>query len=383
MAPDSTVLDAELLAAFAPEFEAAAAQLGAAADGAAAARALDQLRAMAAALGSPSLIRLVAEAEARLDPFDADGVRAAAAALAARGAAIAATGKDEEVDSAASGERALSPAEAAASAALPAATVAAAAQAPGIDPELLAAFLPEFDAAAERLAAATDEASAARALEALRGMAGAIDLASLRAMLEAATAFLDPFDDDALRDAAAALRRHAAAVAEAGHDLPPPEASVVAPGPARDAPAAVAGDAAAAPRRVLVVDDSALMRRLVRDTLAADPAFAVIGEAADGARALEAMRELSPDLTMLDIEMPVLDGIGVLRRWALEGTGAVVVVSSAARPGSATAIELRRLGAAAVVGKPSGAFSPDLAERQGDAIRRAARRAAGLPAEGG
>ncbi|ONG51683.1 hypothetical protein BKE38_15680 [Pseudoroseomonas deserti] len=123
-----------------------------------------------------------------------------------------------------------------------------------------------------------------------------------------------------------------------------------------------------------------MMRRLVRETLSADPDFAVVGEAADGRAALGLMGELQPDLTMLDIEMPVLDGIGTLREWALAGHGAVVIVSSAARPGSELAVLARRLGAASVVGKPSGAFSPDLRDRQGDAILRAARRAVGLPA---
>ena len=74
---------------------------------------------------------------------------------------------------------------------------------------------------------------------------------------------------------------------------------------------------------------------------------------------------------------PVLDGIGMLRRWALEGRGAVVVVSSAARPAEAMAVEARRLGVAAIVGKPSGALSLDIAER-GAALLLAARRAVGL-----
>jgi chemotaxis response regulator CheB len=126
---------------------------------------------------------------------------------------------------------------------------------------------------------------------------------------------------------------------------------------------------------VLVVDDSAMMRRLVREALEEDGTFEVVGEAGDGHAALRLMREGRPDLTMLDIEMPGLDGFGVLRAWALTGPGAVVVVSSATRPGSAAAAEARRLGAAAILGKPSGAFSPDLRQRQGEAIRRAARRA--------
>jgi chemotaxis response regulator CheB len=139
------------------------------------------------------------------------------------------------------------------------------------------------------------------------------------------------------------------------------------------------GREAAAPRRIrtLIVDDSAMMRRLLRAILAADPRFEVAGEAADGVEALAALSALAPDLTLLDLEMPRLDGMGVLAEWALTGPGAVLVVSSAAQPGSAAALEVLRRGAWGAVAKPSGALSPDLAARAGEAILAAARAAAG------
>ncbi|MFH5925945.1 response regulator [Roseomonas xinghualingensis] len=231
-----------------------------------------------------------------------------------------------------------------------------------LDPELLALLLPEWEAAAERLADAAEEREERRALDVLRGLASGAGIESLQSALQGFDPLPEPFD---ARSVAAALAAHARAVVAAGHDLP-----FDAPPPGH------------APIRTLVVDDSAMMRRLVRESLAADPAFAVVAEAADGREALARIAEEEPGLILLDIEMPVLDGLGVLREWALRGTGAVVVVSSAAVPGGEVAMEARRLGASAVVGKPSGAFSPDLGERQGEAIRRAARRAAGLPVEG-
>jgi len=94
----------------------------------------------------------------------------------------------------------------------------------------------------------------------------------------------------------------------------------------------------------------------------------VVGEAMDGAAGLAAQAELRPDLTLLDLEMPVLDGLGFLAEWAVSGHGQVVVVSSAAHPGSAAALEVLRRGAFAAVAKPSGALSPDLAERSGAEI---------------
>lgn len=237
-----------------------------------------------------------------------------------------------------------------------------------LDPELLAAFLPEWDAAATALGTA-DAAATPRLLDHLRGMAGAFELRSLSGMLAAAEPLPEPFAPGALAGLATALRAQAARIAGAGADVPPPEEAAAPPQAPRQC-------------RVLLVDDSAMMRRLLRESLSAEPAFAVVGEAANGRAALERMAALQPDLTLLDIEMPELDGIGALRAWSLTGPGAVVVVSSAARPGTALAAEARRLGAAAVVGKPSGAFSPDLRDRQGGAILRAARRAAGLPSAG-
>jgi CheY-like chemotaxis protein len=346
-APSAPGLDREILEAFVPEFEAACAKLATAADGLAAGRALDGLRALAGAAEIGSLQVLLERAGPLLDPHDAPALRALAATLAGHAAGILAAGADLPPP-------AIDPAPPPAPAA------------PSLDPEMLAAFTPEFAAGCARLAAAGDALAAGRALDSLRALAGGFGLTSLGALL--AEAPPDPFDAAAMAALAGSLAQHAAAIAAAGHDLP--AAPPTPPFPA-------------ARRRVLVVDDSAMMRRLVRETLALDSEFEVVGEAPDGRQALAAMRALAPDLTMLDIEMPELDGIGVMRRWALEGQGAVVIVSSAARPGSATAVEARRLGVAGIVGKPSGALSPDLRLRQGEALLRTARRAAGLPAQAG
>jgi CheY-like chemotaxis protein len=205
----------------------------------------------------------------------------------------------------------------------------------------------------------------------LEGMAASLELGSLRGMLRGVV--LDPFEPVAMRGLAEALVGQARRIAEAGRDVEA-AALVAEPPPAQERGSETAR------RRVLVVDDSAMMRRLVREILALDPEFEVVGEAPDGRAALAAMATLQPELTMLDIEMPELDGIGVLRAWALRGPGEVVIVSSAARPGSATALLVRRLGAAGIVGKPSGALSPDLRQRQGEALLRTARRVLGMAA---
>lgn len=63
------------------------------------------------------------------------------------------------------------------------------------------------------------------------------------------------------------------------------------------------------PLRILIVDDSALMRRLLRELLESDPGLRIVGEAADGRAALALVAELRPDLVILDVRMPVMDGV--------------------------------------------------------------------------
>lgn len=135
--------------------------------------------------------------------------------------------------------------------------------------------------------------------------------------------------------------------------------------------------------RVLVVDDSLLMRAVVTDIIASDESFEVVGEAVDGQDALDKARELKPDLILFDIEMPRMDGIEALKHLALISTARVVIVSSAAQVGSDQALEALRLGAAGVVAKPSGALSMDLAAKRGHEIVRGARKAVGLEEEPG
>src|SRR5262245_37669057 len=98
---------------------------------------------------------------------------------------------------------------------------------------------------------------------------------------------------------------------------------------------------AARPIRVLVVDDSAFARKVLRETLQTSAALQVVGIARDGLEALEKITELAPDVVTLDLVMPNLDGLGVLR--ALPALPAErrprVVVVSISDSNSALAIE--------------------------------------------
>jgi len=133
-------------------------------------------------------------------------------------------------------------------------------------------------------------------------------------------------------------------------------------------------------RRVLVVDDSLLMRTVIHNIVSSDDTFEVIGEAVDGLDAIDKAKALRPDLILLDIEMPRLDGLGALKQLRLVSVATVIVVSSAAQLGSPQALEARRLGAADVIAKPAGALSLDLQARRGHEVVLAMRRAVGLDA---
>ena len=131
-------------------------------------------------------------------------------------------------------------------------------------------------------------------------------------------------------------------------------------------------------KRILIVDDSFVMRALLRGIVTSDPDLVVAGEATNGLEALQQVKEMAPDLVLLDIEMPHMDGIECLKRLRLMSKVPVIIVSSVAQAGSPQAIEARKFGAAEVIAKPSGAMSLDLNAKKGHEIVTASRRVLGL-----
>jgi two-component system chemotaxis response regulator CheB len=113
-------------------------------------------------------------------------------------------------------------------------------------------------------------------------------------------------------------------------------------------------------RRVLVVDDSAFMRRVLSEMIERCPGFRVVGTALDGEEALVRVRKLDPDIVTLDLEMPKLDGRQTLERLMTERPKPVVIVSAYTPEGSDTAIEALEMGAVDCVAKPSGPISLDM-----------------------
>ena len=125
--------------------------------------------------------------------------------------------------------------------------------------------------------------------------------------------------------------------------------------------------------RVLVVDDSALVRKALTDALALDPEIEVVGSACDPYVAREKIVRLDPDVLTLDLEMPRMDGLTFLRILMEHHPLPVVVVSSLAQAGSQAALEALEAGAVDVLAKPNGTMSMgDLAGRIAFHVKAAA-----------
>jgi len=120
--------------------------------------------------------------------------------------------------------------------------------------------------------------------------------------------------------------------------------------------------------RVLIVDDSALMRQMLSSLLASDPAIEVVGTAPDPLVAREKIKALNPDVMTLDVEMPGMDGLAFLERLMTLRPMPVVMVSSLTAQGAAVTLRALELGAIDVVCKPTDPGG--LAARRGELIEK-------------
>jgi two-component system, chemotaxis family, protein-glutamate methylesterase/glutaminase len=129
-------------------------------------------------------------------------------------------------------------------------------------------------------------------------------------------------------------------------------------------------------KTVMIIDDAAMMRTVIRNLVQSDKSYNVIASCENGQVALDTLKTHQPDIILVDIEMPVMDGLTFLRHARLRTRAKIVVLSSIAASGSPKALEARKLGADAVIQKPSGSVSLDLAAKSGDTILQTLKRLA-------
>lgn len=124
------------------------------------------------------------------------------------------------------------------------------------------------------------------------------------------------------------------------------------------------------PVKVLVVDDSAFMRRALSDMINSDSALEVVGTARNGHDALQKIAALHPDVVTLDIEMPELNGLKVLETVMNSHPLPIIMLSSLTQNGAEQTVEALQLGAVDFIAKPSGQISLDIDKLQDEIIRK-------------
>lgn len=112
--------------------------------------------------------------------------------------------------------------------------------------------------------------------------------------------------------------------------------------------------------RVLIVDDSAFMRKVLHGIIAADPEMEVAGQAKDGREAISMAESLKPDVITMDINMPHMDGLQATEHIMSQNPRPIVVVSSESREGAASTLIALELGAIDFVSKPSSGIDLDM-----------------------
>jgi two-component system, chemotaxis family, protein-glutamate methylesterase/glutaminase len=122
--------------------------------------------------------------------------------------------------------------------------------------------------------------------------------------------------------------------------------------------------------RVLIVDDSAFMCRVLRDIINGDPQLEVVGQGRDGRDAVAMSESLKPDVITMDINMPHIDGLQATELIMSQHPRPIVIVSSESRDGAASTLRALELGAIDFVPKPSSGIDLDMRSVGGDLTRK-------------
>jgi two-component system chemotaxis response regulator CheB len=121
---------------------------------------------------------------------------------------------------------------------------------------------------------------------------------------------------------------------------------------------------------ILVVDDSAFMRKMIAEMISEDPGLCVVGQARDGEDALRKLALLRPDVITLDVEMPVMDGLAALDQIMQRRPTPTIMLSSLTHAGTETTMRCLERGAVDFVGKPSGSISLNIRAVAGELIAK-------------
>ena len=122
--------------------------------------------------------------------------------------------------------------------------------------------------------------------------------------------------------------------------------------------------------RVLVVDDSHFMRRAITKILEEDGRFEVVGQASDGAQALELVQKLQPDAVTMDYNMPIMNGVDAVRRIMATRPTPIVMISAHTSEGARQTLDALEAGAVDFVTKPSGEVSADISRASDLVVRK-------------
>jgi two-component system, chemotaxis family, protein-glutamate methylesterase/glutaminase len=124
------------------------------------------------------------------------------------------------------------------------------------------------------------------------------------------------------------------------------------------------------PIRVLVVDDSAFMRKVLTGIISSDPQLEVCGEARDGREAVSQLQSLNPDVVSMDINMPHMDGLQATEIIMSSNPHPILIVSSESREGAEVTLKALQLGAIDFVGKPSAGIDFDMSSVKDELCRK-------------